>query len=132
MQELLPIARLAGDAIIAIYFHGMSALQLKEDDSVVTESDLAAHRLLASKLKPLLSACPMVSEEDTGSLVHRQSHGRFWLVDPLDGTKEFITRNGEFTVNIALSEDGRCVLGVVYAPAIDALYCGGAGLGASR
>jgi 3'(2'), 5'-bisphosphate nucleotidase len=65
-------------------------------------------------------------------LVHRQSHGRFWLLDPLDGTKEFIARNGEFTVNIALIEDGRCALGAVYAPAIDALYWGGAGFGAFR
>ena len=65
-------------------------------------------------------------------MVHRQSHGRFWLIDPLDGTKEFISRNGEFTVNIALIEAGRTVLGVVYAPAMDALYWGGAGLGAFR
>jgi 3'(2'), 5'-bisphosphate nucleotidase len=74
----------------------------------------------------------VVSEEDAGSLTHRQSYGRFWLIDPLDGTKEFITRNGEFTVNIALIEDGRCVLGVVYASAIDALYWGGVSLGAFR
>jgi 3'(2'), 5'-bisphosphate nucleotidase len=132
MQQMLPIARVAGGAIMAVYSRGISEVQLKEDDSPVTEADLVAHRVLASQLKPLLSECPVVSEEDAGSLVHRQSHGRFWLVDPLDGTKEFIARNGEFTVNIALIEDGRCVLGIVYAPAIDVLYWGGAGLGAFR
>ncbi len=132
IQQLLPIARAAGDAIMAAYSSEISEIQRKEDDSPVTKADLAAHRVLASQLRPLLSECPVVSEEDAGSLVHRQSHGRFWLVDPLDGTKEFIARNGEFTVNIALIEDGRCVLGVVYAPAIDALYWGGAGLGAFR
>lgn len=132
IQQLLPIARVAGDAIMAVYSRGTSEVQLKEDDSPVTEADLAAHRVLASRLKPLLSECPVVSEEDAGSLLHRQSHGRFWLVDPLDGTKEFIARNGEFTVNIALIEDGRCALGVVHAPAIDALYWGGANFGAFR
>jgi 3'(2'), 5'-bisphosphate nucleotidase len=131
-QRLLPVARLAGDAIMAVYSRGTPDVQLKEDDSPVTEADLAAHRVLASQLTLLLSECPVVSEEDDESLVHRQSHGLFWLIDPLDGTKEFIARNGEFTVNIALIEDGRCVLGVVYAPAIDALYWGGVGLGAFR
>lgn len=130
--HLLPIARAAGDAIMAVYSRGMPEVQRKEDDSPVTEADLAAHRVLASHLKPLLAECPVVSEEDAGSLVHRQSSGRFWLVDPLDGTKEYIARVGEFTVNIALIEDGRCVLGVVYAPAVDALYWGGVSLGAFR
>jgi 3'(2'), 5'-bisphosphate nucleotidase len=132
IQQLVPIARVAGEAIMAVYSRGMPEVQGKEDDSPVTEADLAAHRVLASWLKPLLPECPVVSEEDAGSLVYRQSHGRFWLLDPLDGTKEFIARNGEFTVNIALIEDRRCVLGMVYAPAIDALYWGGAGLGAFR
>ena len=132
IQQLLPIARRVGDVIMTVYSRGMLEAQLKEDDSPVTEADLAAHCMLASQLKPLLFECPVVSEEDVGSYVHRQSHGRFWLVDPLDGTKEFIARNGEFTVNIALIEDGRCVLGVVYAPAIDVLYWGGAVLGAFR
>jgi len=117
---------------MAIYSRGISEIQRKEDDSPVTEADLAAQRVLASLLKPLLPECPVVSEEDAESLVHRQKHSRFWLIDPLDGTKEFIARNGEFTVNIALIEEGRCVLGIVYAPAIDALYWGGAELGAFR
>ncbi len=94
MELLLPIARVAGDAITAVYSRGTLEVQPKEDDSPVTEADLAAHRVLASRRKPLLTECPVVSEEGAGSLVHRQSHGRFWLVDPLDGTKEFIARNG--------------------------------------
>jgi 3'(2'), 5'-bisphosphate nucleotidase len=132
IQHLIPIVRMAGDAIMTVYSRGSSNVQLKGDGSLVTEADLAAHRVLASKLKPLLAECPVVSEEDAGSLVHRQSNGRFWLVDPLDGTKEFIARNGEFTVNIALIEDSRCILGVVYAPSVDTLYWGGVGLGAFR
>lgn len=132
IEQLLSIARAAGDAIMAIYDRGMVEVRHKEDASPVTEADLAAHRVLASRLKPLLPDCPVVSEEDTGSLLHRQGNGRFWLIDPLDGTKEFIALNGDFTVNIALIEDGRSVLGVVYAPAIDMLYWGGAGLGAYR
>jgi len=132
IRYLLPIARAAGDAVMAVYSRGMPEVQLKEDDSPVTEADLAAHRVLASRLKPLLAECSVVSEEDAWSLVHRQSQGRFWLVDPLDGTKEFIARNSDFTVNIALIEDSRCVLGVVYAPAVGVLYWGGVGLGAFR
>ena len=132
IEQLLPIARAAGDAIMAIYTRGSAIVGLKEDASPVTEADLAAHRVLATQLAGLLHECPVVSEEDSASQVYRRNRGLFWLIDPLDGTKEFIARNGEFTVNIALIEDGRCTLGVVYAPAIDALYWGGAGLGAFR
>jgi 3'(2'), 5'-bisphosphate nucleotidase len=131
-KQLDLIAREAGDAIMAVYASGVADIQSKQDQSPVTEADLAAHRVLASHLTPLLPECPVVSEEDPESLAHRQPHGRFSLIDPLDGTKEFIACNGEFTVNIALIEDGRSVLGVVYAPAIDTLYWGGASLGAYR
>lgn len=130
--HLLPIARQAGDAIMAIYSSGHSAVREKADHSPVTEADLAAHVVLAKALGSLLPTYPVVSEEDGRSLVHRHGVGNFWLIDPLDGTKEFIARNGEFTVNIALIEHGRSVLGVVYAPAIDCMYWGGAGLGAFR
>lgn len=130
--HLLPIARQAGDTIMAIYSSGQSGVREKVDQSPVTEADLAAHVVLAKALSLLSPAYPVVSEEDENSLVHRHGAGRFWLIDPLDGTKEFIARNGEFTVNIALIEHGRSVLGVVYAPAIDCMYWGGAGLGAFR
>lgn len=117
---------------MAIYRRGSAEVSHKADASPVTEADLASHRVLATHLAHLLPSCQVVSEEDPESLVYRQSAGRFWLIDPLDGTKEFIARNGEFTVNIALIEEGRSTLGVVYAPAIDALYWGGTGLGAFR
>lgn len=132
MEQLLNIIRKAGDAIMVIYRRELVEVSHKEDASPVTEADLAAHHILVTHLVSLLPGYQVVSEEDSMSMVHRQGKGCFWLIDPLDGTKEFITRNGEFTVNIALIEDGRCRLGVVYAPAIDALYWGGAGLGAFR
>lgn len=132
LAQLLPIVRTAGDAIMAIYRCESAEVSHKADASPVTEADLAAHRVLAMHLAHLLPGCQVVSEEDPASLVYRQSAGRFWLIDPLDGTKEFIARNGEFTVNIALIEEGCSTLGVVYAPAINALYWGGAGLGAFR
>ena len=132
IEQLLQIARSAGDAVMAIYASGSTEIQHKEDASPVTKADLSAHRILAAQLAPLLPDCPVVSEEDAGSQVFRQHNGRFWLIDPLDGTKEFIARNGEFTVNIALIVDGQSVLGVVYAPAMDAMYWGGLGLGAFR
>ena len=130
--HLMPIARQAGDAIMAIYNSRQSGVREKADQSPVTEADLAAHVVLAKALGSLLPIYPVVSEEDENSLVYRHNVGIFWLIDPLDGTKEFIARNGEFTVNIALIEHGRSVLGVVYAPAIDCMYWGGAGLGAFR
>lgn len=117
---------------MAIYRRGSAEVSHKADASLVTVADLAAHGVLATHLAHLLPGCQIVSEEDQMSLIYRKSTGHFWLIDPLDGTKEFIARNGEFSVNIALIHEGRCVLGVVYAPAIDALYWGGAGLGAFR
>lgn len=132
IEQLRPIALAAGDAVKAIYAKGMVEIRHKENATPATEADLAAHRLLASRPPPLLPDCHVVSEEDAGSLTHRQEQDRLWRIDPLDGIKEFFARNGVFTINTALIEDGRCVPGVAYAPAIDALYWGGAGLGAFR
>ena len=131
-ELLLPIARRAGAAIMEIYGSEQFAINQKADQSPVTAADLAAHHVLVDALAPLLPQCPIVSEEDDASQAHRHSEGRFWLLDPLDGTKEFIARNGEFTVNIALIAQGKTVLGVVYAPAIDCMYWGGSGLSAYR
>lgn len=129
--RLMEIARTAGEAIMRFYADEQIAnVELKTDQSPVTLADKAAHEVLVAGLNGLLPGCPMVSEEDESSLVHRASNALFWLIDPLDGTKEFIARNDEFTVNIALIEDGRSLLGVVYAPALDCVYWGGAGLGA--
>lgn len=131
-EKLLPLAELAGAAIMAIYAAEETAVNFKSDASPVTAADLAAHHVLLQHLKGMLPDCPVVSEENEASMVHRLDHGRFWLIDPLDGTKEFIARNGEFTVNIALIEDGRSVFGVVHAPALQVTYWGGAGFGAFR
>lgn len=132
LPALLSAAQQAGQAIMDIYASGQHGVQLKEDHSPVTAADLAAHKVLVAALAGLLPDCPVVSEEDTNSQRYRQRSGRFWLIDPLDGTKEFLARNGEFTVNIALISEGRSVLGVVLAPASDRLYWGGPSLGAWR
>ena len=105
---------------------------VKDDNSPLTEADLAAHRLIVDGLMVQTPAIAVVSEEDPDSLVHRVPDGAFWMIDPLDGTKEFIARNGEFTVNIALVVNGEPVWGVVHAPALDQTYWGGSGLGACK
>lgn len=118
------IALEAGALIMQVYERG-AVVRLKEDRSPVTDADEAAEALILERLAVLLPGIPVIAEERAarGSLpeVARQ----FVLVDPLDGTKEFLSRNGEFTVNIALIEDGQPIAGCVYAPAVDALYCGG-------
>ena len=104
----------AGQTIIAFYRDGI-AVEIKADRSPVTEADRAADRLIVTGLRTATPDIPVISEEST-STVPPPAGGRFWLVDPLDGTREFIARTGEFTVNIALIEDGRPVLGVLHAP----------------
>lgn len=133
IPALLRIADNAGQAVMAVYgVAGAEEAAYKSDGSPVTRADLASHHALVNGLTALTPGIPVVSEEDAGSQVHRLSQGRYWLLDPLDGTKEFLARNGEFTVNIALVEDGRPTLGVVLAPALDTVYWGGDGLGAYR
>jgi len=129
---LRSIAQQAGAAIMRCYRDSNSDVQLKADQSPVTAADLAAHQVLVDRLAPLVPGCPVVSEEDVPSQAERRSMGCFWLVDPLDGTKEYVARSGEFTVNVALVCDGVSRFGVVYAPAIDTLYWGGLGFGAFR
>lgn len=134
-QELLnqvdALARKAGAAIMEIYGREFSVEQ-KEDKSPLTEADAAAHRIIVDGLSALDVQVPILSEEDTANFADADAEGRYWLVDPLDGTKEFIKRNGEFTVNIALIEHGKAILGVVYAPALDVGYTAAAGLGAFK
>lgn len=132
LAQLLPIARRAGDVIMEVYRIGEVDFQQKADQSPVTQADLAAHGVLVQQLGSLMSDCPVVSEEDEASQQYRRDENCFWLIDPLDGTREFIARNGEFTVNIALIEQGQSILGVVYAPATDCMYWGGPNLGAFR
>jgi 3'(2'), 5'-bisphosphate nucleotidase len=121
--KICALAAKAGDAIMAIYTSA-DPVQLanKADDSPLTRADLAAQDCIGEGLIGLTPGVPVVSEEDADSWRHRRTKGYFWLVDPLDGTKEFLARNGEFTVNIALVVDGSPVWGVVYAPALDQMY----------
>jgi 3'(2'), 5'-bisphosphate nucleotidase len=115
--EAAAIARGAGAAIMAVY-GGDFAVERKADRSPLTEADLAAHRHIVAALAALTPGVPVLSEESAHvPWSERRGWRRFWLVDPLDGTREFVKRNGEFTVNIALVEDGEPVLGVLHAPA---------------
>ena len=125
------IAMAAGAEILAIYERDF-VVRSKQDASPVTEADEAAERLILAELAMLAPDIPAVAEESVAAGRMPKALGnRFWLVDPLDGTKEFISRNGEFTVNIALVEGGRPVMGVVYAPAIGRMFCGTVGVGAT-
>jgi len=110
-------ARKAGQAIMEVYSQPFE-VYTKDDDSPVTQADLKASNIIKEYLKP--TGIPFVSEEDLPA--DRSSFGRYWLVDPLDGTVEFVNRNGEFTVNIALIENKRPVLGVIYAPVYDRMW----------
>jgi 3'(2'), 5'-bisphosphate nucleotidase len=118
----------AGKAILSVYHHTIE-VTLKDDSSPLTQADLAAHQVLSELLTA--TGLPVLSEEASDvPFVIRKDWKRYWLIDPLDGTKEFIHRNGEFTVNIALIDEGKPVLGVVYAPVTDELYAGLVGEGA--
>jgi len=129
LERLVAIAREGGAAAMA-HYGAPGDVELKADRSPVTEADRAAHRVIVAALAAWTPEVPVVSEEGViASWEVRRDWTRMWLVDPLDGTKEFIQHNGEFTVNIALIENGAPVLGVVYAPAIDVLYSAGRGLG---
>lgn len=115
-------AREAGRAIMEVYAQPFE-VYVKDDASPVTQADLRASNIIKEMLKP--TGLPFVSEEDLPP--DRSRFGRYWLVDPLDGTAEFVKRNGEFTVNIALIENKRPVLGVIYAPVTDQLWAVGNG-----
>lgn len=134
LEEVVAIARAAGDEIMAVYDRGGDGLAVieKADRSPLTEADQRANRLIAERLAALLPSLPLLSEEDVPAFPGPDALGRYWLVDPLDGTKEFIHCNGEFTVNIALIEAGRSVLGVVHAPALRVTYLAADGVGAFR
>ncbi|MBB3102873.1 3'(2'),5'-bisphosphate nucleotidase CysQ [Azomonas macrocytogenes] len=129
LAAVVELVGLAGRAILP-YWRSELAVIEKADASPVTAADLAAHRLLSDGLSRLDAAIPVLSEEDCDfSLAERSGWTRWWLVDPLDGTKEFIAGTEEFTVNVALIEQGRVVFGVVGIPADGRCYYGGAGFG---
>ena len=127
LTTVIAIARQAGEKIMAIYDRVSDqddlTIQSKSDHSPLTEADMAAHHCIIEGLKSLDPQTPVISEEsDLPDYEERKQWARFWMVDPLDGTKEFIKRNGEFTVNIALIEHNVPTKGVVYAPALNLLY----------
>ena len=132
-EYLQALARNAGEAILEVYGTAFGVEQ-KADASPVTEADLAAHRVIADGLAERYPEIPILSEEspEQASYEVRRHWPRFWMVDPLDGTKEFIKRNGQFTVNIALIENSQPRFGVVYAPALELLYYGELGRGAFK
>ena len=129
LESIAQIARDAGQVIMAIYQSDFSS-RGKADASPVTEADEKAEEVITAALRALAPDIPIVAEEAVSAGQIPEVGDRFWLVDPLDGTKEFINRNGEFTVNIALIEHGTPTLGVVLAPALGRLFAGHAGRGA--
>lgn len=129
-RQIGEVARAAGEAILAIY-HSDFSVQTKADASPLTAADLAAQQVIVDALSALDPRLPILSEEAKAlAWSQRQHWSRYWLVDPLDGTREFVKRNGEFTVNIALIDDRQPVLGVVLAPVTGELYVAERGQGA--
>lgn len=132
IESVKKIAYEAGRRIMVIYDQGFS-IEEKNDRTPLTEADLAAHEAIESGLQVLTPEIPILSEEsEPVNFAERANWDRYWLVDPLDGTREFINRNGEFTVNIALIENHESILGVVYAPVVGSLYYAARGLGAYK
>ena len=129
LPALADAARAAGQAVMQVYATDF-AVRGKADASPVTEADERAERIIVERLRDFAPGVPVVAEEAVAAGQIPEIGDRFWLVDPLDGTKEFIGRNGEFTVNVALIHDGRPLLGVVGAPAKGRLFAGVVGQGA--
>lgn len=136
IKDVVALAKKAGEAIMVIYQKDFE-IEFKADQSPLTEADKAAHKIIEAGLKDLdktnNTAIPLMSEEGKNiPYEDRKDWEYYWLVDPVDGTKEFIKKNGEFTVNIALIHNGVPVLGVVYAPALDEMYWSKKGEGAFK
>lgn len=130
LNEVVTIAVNAGQAIMVVYADKSIEVTSKSDASPLTQADLASDRVISAGLTALDLGWPLLSEESAQiPYEERKNWDRFWLIDPLDGTKEFIKRNGEFTVNIALIKNGQPILGVVYAPVLDVCYFAARGVG---
>ena len=130
LEEIVEVAKEAGEAIMEIYQKDFD-VEYKDDSSPLTEADKRAHAIIASRLGEMYPDIPILSEEGKSIPYHERKEWRsYWCVDPIDGTKEFIKKNDEFTVNIALIQEGEPILGVVYAPAVDELYYAKKGSGA--
>ena len=129
INQILEIAKKAGDKILEIYNDSelSKVVDHKADDSPLTLADKASNKIIIKGLESLDTNYPILSEEEAHApYEERKKWTTFWLVDPLDGTKEFINRNGEFTVNIALIKNGKPILGVIYVPVTDVMYWGDA------
>jgi len=132
IESVKDIACLAGDAIMDIYNTNFD-FQLKDDNSPLTKADEISNKIILESIKEITPKHPILSEESSNiSFKKRSSWGTYWLVDPLDGTKEFIKKNGEFTVNIALIENNTPIFGVIRVPALSTTYWGGFGIGSMK
>ena len=130
IEPIVALAADAGDAILEVYATDFD-VQSKSDESPLTQADLASNNRIIAGLEKLTPDIPIISEEiGLPSFAERSAWQRYWLIDPLDGTKEFVNRNGEFTVNIALIDNKRAVLGVVHVPVHEKTYIGCEGYGA--
>ena len=124
IEQLIEISKEAGKAILEVYNSNFD-YQLKEDLSPLTTADTISHNIICQKLKALTPDIPILSEENSNIPFNiRSSWKQYWLVDPLDGTKEFIKRNGEFTVNIALIENNKPIFGIIHVPVTNETYWG--------
>jgi len=131
MHQVIAIAKQAGAVIMEIYQRDFT-VEYKEDQSPLTEADLASHLLICDELNILYPDIPILSEEFTDTFKIEDENACFWCVDPLDGTKEFIKKNDEFTVNIALIQNQQPILGVIGVPAKDYIYAAVQGEGAFK
>ncbi len=132
LPEVCRLGQAAGAAIMAIYSTEFD-VEHKADDSPLTAADMAAHHVLVDGLAALTPEIPLLSEESADiPFEERAGWQRYWLIDPLDGTREFVKRNGEFTVNVALIDDGRPVLGMVHVPVTGTCYFAARGHGAHK
>lgn len=129
LADLIPLVREAGAVVMQVYGTDFD-VETKGDDSPVTAADQRAEAVILAGLRRLTPTIPVVAEEAAAAGDIPDVSACFWLVDPVDGTKEFVNRNGEFTVNVALVGHGRPVLGLVFAPALDRLFVGAEGVGA--
>jgi len=132
VDAVLSIAHVAGKKILGIYSQDFEVYE-KANVSPLTEADLLSHKTIIDGLADLTPDIPVLSEESPeGDKLNRLSWDTYWLIDPLDGTKEFVKRNGEFTVNIALVNNHEPVFGIVYAPILEVAYCGGKSFGSFK
>lgn len=131
IEELTKLIKIAGDNVLDIYNSNSFETRIKSDNSPITKADLISNKILLEGL-PKIGSYPIVSEETTVDYKTRKEWKKFWIIDPVDGTKDFIAQNDEFTINIALIENNKPILGLIYAPALDELYWGIKNFGAFK